>query len=454
MPGGPSPRISVVIPTRNRSRTLAFTLQTCLAQQFDDCEFVVSDNGDSPETRQTVSAFADARLRYVRTPGPLAMTDSWEFAVGQAAGQYVTLLGDDDGLLLHALPEIDRLLRLLDTPALRWESVCYCWPELPAQRYARANELLVPLTQTDHYHPIHRRDARAAIGDAGNSRITYAQLPTIYCAAIRRDLLDRLRARAGRLFRSRYADIYSGFAFAYLAGAYHSATAPMAISALSERSTGVATLYLHGRAAAADEFRRLNAEGGHAAHPRVPDLPVMPAMVADALEYVRDALFPHDRRPVVDRKALVTRCVEACVEDGTPEWSDVARTVRTALGDDPGLLGWFDARYGGRPPTLVRAAGESARLPRYGGTYLNLDAAEFGVRDVVGVAELCERLLGYRADGVNAHPAPGRPKPLGRLWARLNAWSRLRGPVAAPDGQAGGEPAAANPWIPPQRRQP
>lgn len=43
-----TPRFTVVIPTRERARTLHFTLRTCLAQAFDDFEVLVSDN-QSPD---------------------------------------------------------------------------------------------------------------------------------------------------------------------------------------------------------------------------------------------------------------------------------------------------------------------------------------------------------------------------------------------------------------------
>src|SRR5262245_26841258 len=97
------PRFSIVIPTRDRASTLPFTLRTCLAQEFDDCEIVVADNHSAPPTREVVDSFSDRRIRYVRTPAPLAMSDSWDFAVSQATGEYVLLIGSDDGLLLHAL---------------------------------------------------------------------------------------------------------------------------------------------------------------------------------------------------------------------------------------------------------------------------------------------------------------------------------------------------------------
>src|SRR5262249_55712063 len=143
--GGAMPRFSVVIPVRGQASCLAATLRTCLEQEFDDYEVLVSDNSGGPAVRQVVEGVGHPRLRYVRTPGGLAMTDSWEFAVARAAGEFITVLGADDGLLPHALREIDFLLRRLCAVLLRWDCASYSWPDLPAQRHLPPNRLLVPL---------------------------------------------------------------------------------------------------------------------------------------------------------------------------------------------------------------------------------------------------------------------------------------------------------------------
>src|SRR5438105_2007062 len=141
------------------------------------------------------------------------MSDSWEFALSHAAGEFVTLLGNDDGLLLHALREIDRLIQMLDAKILRWESVCYNWPDLPVQEHAPAHALLIPLKQQNGYYPIRRRDSASMIQAAGNSAVSYSELPLVYCSAIHHSVIDRLRSQAGRIFRSRSPDVFSSFAF-------------------------------------------------------------------------------------------------------------------------------------------------------------------------------------------------------------------------------------------------
>src|SRR6266704_3260720 len=97
------PFFSVVIPTRNRASLLRYALQTALDQDFDDYEIVVSDNCSQDDTAQVVKDYQTSRVRYVRVNDPLSMPDHWEFALGQAQGQFVNYLCDDDSLPREAL---------------------------------------------------------------------------------------------------------------------------------------------------------------------------------------------------------------------------------------------------------------------------------------------------------------------------------------------------------------
>src|SRR5580698_8719580 len=95
-------KFSVIIPTRERAASLRHSLSTCLDQNFDDYEVVVSDNGSSPATRRVVDEAGSTKVQYFRTPRALSLASSWDFAVSHARGEYVLLIGDDDGLLPHS----------------------------------------------------------------------------------------------------------------------------------------------------------------------------------------------------------------------------------------------------------------------------------------------------------------------------------------------------------------
>ena len=100
------PRFSVVIPTRERADTLRFALQTCLVQDYKDYEIVVCDNCSSAATKEVVDSFASPRIVYHRSPTPLSMGDNWNLAYRLTRGQYITYIGDDDGLMPYAFSQL------------------------------------------------------------------------------------------------------------------------------------------------------------------------------------------------------------------------------------------------------------------------------------------------------------------------------------------------------------
>lgn len=92
-------KFSVLLPTRNRLEYLRHAVETVRRQDYADWEIVVSDNCSEDDIETYVRALADERVRYVRTSGFVPVTDNWNNALAQATGDYVVMLGDDDGLL-------------------------------------------------------------------------------------------------------------------------------------------------------------------------------------------------------------------------------------------------------------------------------------------------------------------------------------------------------------------
>ncbi len=90
------PLFSIVIPTRDRPNLLKDAIQSALEQEFDDYEVIVSDNSTNSDTQKVVSEFQSNKLKYFRTPKPLDMPRSWDFALSKANGKFINILGDDD----------------------------------------------------------------------------------------------------------------------------------------------------------------------------------------------------------------------------------------------------------------------------------------------------------------------------------------------------------------------
>lgn len=91
-----APKISVCLPTYNRAHYLKETIASILAQTVTDYELIVADNCSTDATAETVAAFADSRIRYVRNDENIGHYRNMDRALALARGAYVCLVHDDD----------------------------------------------------------------------------------------------------------------------------------------------------------------------------------------------------------------------------------------------------------------------------------------------------------------------------------------------------------------------
>lgn len=107
-----SPYFTVIVPTRNRAELLPDALQSVLLQDFLDFELIISDNFNDARTEAAISPFrADKRVRVIRTPSVLPMTEHWQFAAEKAKGQFILFVTDRSVLKKGALSTIFRAIQ-------------------------------------------------------------------------------------------------------------------------------------------------------------------------------------------------------------------------------------------------------------------------------------------------------------------------------------------------------
>lgn len=94
----PEPRISVVVPTRNRRAFLAEAIESVRRQEGDDWELIVVDDASEDDTADWLAAGADPRVRSIRMPVHSERVLARNEGLAAARGEYVLFLDDDDRL--------------------------------------------------------------------------------------------------------------------------------------------------------------------------------------------------------------------------------------------------------------------------------------------------------------------------------------------------------------------
>jgi len=108
----PVPRVSVVIPTRDRAALLRRALDSVFAQICADFEIIVVDDASTDDTARMLADVADPRLRVLRQSTPGGAPRARNLAIAAARAEYVAFLDDDDEWLPRKLElQLERFAR-------------------------------------------------------------------------------------------------------------------------------------------------------------------------------------------------------------------------------------------------------------------------------------------------------------------------------------------------------
>lgn len=116
-------KFSVVIPCHDRLDLLKEAIYTVLEQDWADWELIIFDNASKNELSSYVKQLDDARIIYDRSDEFLPVTDSWNRAINMATGNYITFLGDDDGLTPNYFSRIAQIIQKYEAPELLYSAI-------------------------------------------------------------------------------------------------------------------------------------------------------------------------------------------------------------------------------------------------------------------------------------------------------------------------------------------
>lgn len=106
-----SPRISVVIATRNRSHSIANAVSSVLANTYPSFELLVVDQSDDEQTAQALASFVeDSRFRYIYSE-IVGVAAARNCAIREAKGGIIAITDDDCTVPTDWLEQIESVFR-------------------------------------------------------------------------------------------------------------------------------------------------------------------------------------------------------------------------------------------------------------------------------------------------------------------------------------------------------
>ena len=389
---------SVVIPTRNRPTTLAKALATCVTSDYPDLEVLVCDNSD-PEVRdavtRVVAGAGDPRVKRIVNPGsPCSMSRNWSYAVSSARGDYVTVIGDDDGFLDFGFRIADQVLTRTGADVLSWPASSYRWPDCPEVN--RRNTVVICHGKTAGHCQWNMQNGRELIQYVLDHPTHYYSLPMLYNAFFHRSAIDRMRGNAEDFLLGQSPDIFSGVAGAIFARKLVRLDASLSLQGLSGYSNGLAAMVANGDNGLQADFRALNAKDGRGDTRGVVNISVCAAQVADSFNRLRE-LYPQECAGLqLTRQSLArNQALEICERSYSREVTlrqlhelvDYYGKEPAAQREVQRLLEWFE-----KSPPKTEASGDGV-VYGFGEREAVLSGEPFGLRDIADASRLVSRLL-------------------------------------------------------------
>ena len=400
-------KFSVIIPTRERHETLPFAIRTVLLQTFEDFEIIVCDNCSSIETKKAVAQFNSPKIKYVRSDIPLSMHENWELAVNSSSGEYLILFGDDDGLLPNSLKVLNELLMQSTFKVIAWDRIHYHWPNLLPQQLS--NQIQIPIADGSFLI-----NGAWIIKEIVEGRKPYTFLPMLYNGVIKRNLIEELKNKTGSIFRSISPDIYSGFAFAQLSGEYLYLNTPMSINGGSAKSNGH-SFFNKANDSVVNDFKELNNKSGVSFHWRVPYIKSIHAVVADSYYHLNDCLLKNTKE--LNREMVFRKIVRGIKATSLQEWNRNLEKIKDVLVSEPKIYNKLKDEGLLTPPVKFDIGEvQSFKKGIERGT-LTIDAAQFGICNVLDASVFCEKLLSFENKNMESYqPVQNLRHSLKSIW--------------------------------------
>lgn len=234
-----NPLFSVVIPTHNRLALLRDAVYSITRQSGPNWECVIFDNSSEDAIAEYVSSLNDSRVRYERSEEFLPVTVSWNRAIDLAKGDYVTLIGDDDGLVPNGLIKLSDLTGKMYNPDVIYSSLYQFYHPgvAPWESAGYVVDLRNGFFFRDRSEPF-LLDAHAA-EEAVNGSLSLRRNFTFNMQAFTfaRGFLDKVRIE-GKVFHSPFPDYYLANMAMSVADSIAISPEPLAIAGVSRASFG------------------------------------------------------------------------------------------------------------------------------------------------------------------------------------------------------------------------
>jgi glycosyltransferase involved in cell wall biosynthesis len=233
-------KYSILIPTYNKIKYLKFTINSLLIKNYNNFELIVCDDCSNDGTYKYLQGIKDKRLKIFQTRNRLGQAGNYEYILSKAKGEWVCLIGDDDGVTPDFFRNLDNVLKKIEyknIEIIKFSSAHYYWENV-VDWYG---ERVVDYKSQDGSLSCLNTKFRLLLALIG--LLALKDLPSLYSSSIvKKKLVERIKKKSRNFFfHSVVPDYYSCIALSMEQNYYYYCKKPIFWTGVSRYSTGRST---------------------------------------------------------------------------------------------------------------------------------------------------------------------------------------------------------------------
>ena len=203
-------KYSILIPSSNGGKYLYYAVKSVLNNKYNDCELIVSLNNTTDRSDLEIRKIKDKRLKIIKTPKYFSMVKHYEWIIKKARGDWISIIGDDDGVVNNFFTKVDYILdkfKNYELHAISSSRAYYYWEGTEhiygktVVRYLESEKMKIKNSKIELFKTLFGFSA-------------YQNLPLLYTSGIvKKKILDEIKSKSKkRFYNEPNPDIYSALA--------------------------------------------------------------------------------------------------------------------------------------------------------------------------------------------------------------------------------------------------
>lgn len=229
--------LSIIIPTKNREFYAIKAVEQTLQMRDNRVQVVLQDNSDTCTLSKMLLKYNnDERLKYNYTEGIISFVDNFNLAVDLADGEYLCIIGDDDGVVPQIIDVVE-WAKNNKIDAIKPElNAVYFWPNSEVLRnsvdngYLNIKKITSKVSVCKPFYEVEK------LLNQGAQKYLSLDMVKLYHGIVRKECLDNIKKKTGKYFGGLSPDIYMSVALSLTVDKIVKIKLPLTISGICNKS--------------------------------------------------------------------------------------------------------------------------------------------------------------------------------------------------------------------------